>query len=91
MLPFAACGDGSGVARISHVVAEAGENLAEPEYVSVDVDADLTPPWTSSPTRHRPEPTTPAPAPKQPKPGSPTSTRRSPSTGRAWTPGETPT
>jgi hypothetical protein len=34
--------DGSGVAGVGHVIAEAGEELAEPEKVSVDVDVDLS-------------------------------------------------
>jgi hypothetical protein len=38
-LPFV--DDSSGVAGVGHVVAEAGEDLAEPEQVSVDLDADL--------------------------------------------------
>lgn len=32
----------AGVAGVGHVIAEAGEELAEPEQVSVDVDADLS-------------------------------------------------
>jgi len=33
--------DGSRVAGVGDVVAEIAEDLAEPEYVSVDVEADL--------------------------------------------------
>jgi hypothetical protein len=34
--------DSPRIAGIGHVVTEAGEDLAEPEHVSVDVDADLS-------------------------------------------------
>jgi hypothetical protein len=39
--PLPLVDDGAGVARVGQVVAEAGEDLAEPQDVSVDVEADL--------------------------------------------------
>jgi hypothetical protein len=39
--PLPLVDDGSGGARIGHVAAEVGEDLAAPQDVSVDIDADL--------------------------------------------------
>ena len=43
--------DGSGVAGVGDVVAETAENLAEPENVSVDVEADLRRPQAHAAAR----------------------------------------
>jgi hypothetical protein len=40
--PLPLVDDSAGIAWIGHVVAEAGQDLAEPEQVSVDVEADLS-------------------------------------------------
>ena len=43
--------DGSWVAGIRHVVAEAGQDLAEPEHVSIDLYADLCRPQAHTAAR----------------------------------------
>jgi hypothetical protein len=40
--PLPLVDDGSGIAWMGHVVAETGEELAEPEQVSIEVAADLS-------------------------------------------------
>jgi Aspartate/ornithine carbamoyltransferase, Asp/Orn binding domain len=40
--PLSLVDDNPRVARVRHVVAETGDDLAEPDYVGVNVDADLS-------------------------------------------------